>query len=63
MNTTVSGDVNMYSPHIGQSQSVERSMHLCEVAMEIDMQTQHVYPISQHSHLPGEWATRLHTLQ
>lgn len=33
----------MYSPHMGQSQSVERSMHLCDVSMEVGIQAQHVW--------------------
>lgn len=41
MKTTVSVDVNMYSPHIGQSHSVERSIHLCDPSRAIDMHTPH----------------------
>lgn len=36
-------DVNMYSPHIGQSHSVERSMHLWEPSKEMDIHTPHFY--------------------
>ena len=32
----------MYSPHIGQSQSVDRSMQRWESAIEMDMHTQQV---------------------
>lgn len=31
----------MYSPQMGQSQSVERSMQRCEVSMEVGMQALH----------------------
>lgn len=41
--TTVMVDVNIYSPHIGQSHSVERSMHLWEPSKEMDIQTPHFY--------------------
>lgn len=42
MNTTGLGEVNMYSPQMGQSQSVERSMHLCELWIEVVMHARHV---------------------
>ena len=42
MNTTVCGDVNMYSPQIGQSQSVERSMQRCVSRIATARQAEHV---------------------
>ena len=42
MKTTGFGEVNMYSPQMGQSQSVERSMHLCELSIDVVMQARHV---------------------
>ena len=39
--TTVSVEVNINSPQIGQSHSVDRSMHLCEFSSAIDMHTPH----------------------
>lgn len=60
MNTTVSVDVNMNSPHIGQSHSVERSMHLCDPSRAIDMHTPHFYFLCQHqftSHIIENRAT------
>ena len=37
----------MYSPQIGQSQSVDRSMHRCVSRMATDKQAEHVY-LNQH---------------
>lgn len=48
MKTTVRVDVNINSPHIGQSHSVERSMHLCDPSRAIDMHTPHFYFLCQH---------------
>lgn len=42
MKTTVSGEVNMYSPHIGQLHFVERSIHLCVVSIDMGIHTQQV---------------------
>ena len=42
INTTVNVDVNIYSPQIGQSHSVDRSMHLCEFSSAIDIHTLHL---------------------
>lgn len=33
----------MYSPHIGQSQSVDLSMHLCELSIEVGIHALHIY--------------------
>jgi hypothetical protein len=38
MKTTGLGDVNMYSPQMGQSQSVDRSIHLCELSIDVGIQ-------------------------
>lgn len=43
MKTRGFGEVNMYSPQMGQLQSVERSIHLCDPRIEIEMHAQHVY--------------------
>lgn len=43
MKTTGLGDVNRYSPHIGQSHSVDRSMHLCVLSIEVEMHARHVW--------------------
>lgn len=43
INTTVMVEVNMNSPHMGQSHSVLLSMHLCEFSMDMDMHTPHFY--------------------
>ena len=43
MNTTVCGEVNMYSPQIGQSQSVDRSMQRCDSRIAIERQAEHFY--------------------
>lgn len=40
--TTVSVEVNMYSPQMGQSHSVDRSIHRCEFSRAIDMHTLHL---------------------
>jgi len=40
--TTGFGDVNMYSPQMGQSQSVDRSIHLCELCIDVVMQARQV---------------------
>jgi hypothetical protein len=41
MKMTGRGELNMYSPQMGQSQSMERSMHLWPVSMEMEMQAMH----------------------
>lgn len=43
MKTTGFGEVNIYSPQIGQSQSVDRSMHLWEVSIDVVIQARQVY--------------------
>lgn len=42
MNTTVSGDVNRNSPHIGQSHSVFLSIQRWDPCSDIDIHTLHV---------------------
>lgn len=55
----------MYSPHMGQSQSVERSMHLCELWIEVVMQARHVCPRRQGQRSVGahETGRAVRTLQ
>jgi hypothetical protein len=56
MKTTVSVEVNMNSPHIGQSHSVDRSIHRCEFSRAIDMHTPHFYH-NLSNNIPGVGST------